>query len=284
MVERALTLASPAKLNIDLRILGVRKDGMHEIDSVMTLLDFCDRVTVRTREDEKIIRRWSHREVKNDLCVRASHLLQQEAGVKKGVEIEVHKQIPVGGGLGGGSSNAAAVLWMLNQLWDINWGRRKLMKLGSLLGADVPFFLFGRAAHARGNGSELTPARNAYIRRYSHYLLTFPKVLSRTSEAYCEYEKLQKAKKMKSRDTKRDKLVDNSNDLAEAVFRLHPGVSEAAEILRKASGEARLSGSGACIYAAFESRETAEEVRTKLPKKLSSVVASSLEKLHVFGE
>lgn len=281
MANRSLTLAAPAKLNITLRILGKRKDGMHDINSVMTPLEFADEVTVSERDDRLIRRRWTHPQVRDDLCVRAARLFQQKTRATKGADIKVQKHIPVGGGLGGGSANAAAVIWALNRLWNVRWGRRKLMEFGALLGADVPFFLFGRAARARGVGDELTPARNAFLRRHSHYLLTFPKAVSHTSAAYEEYEKLIK---MKSKCTISGKLVDNSNDLAEAVFKLHPRVAEAAGLLRQTTGEARLSGSGGCVYAAFVNRKDAENARIALPKKLASVVTSAFVGKHVFGE
>ena len=264
--------AAPAKLNLDLRVFGRRADGLHEIDTIMTPLDFADEVAVSARGDGRIYRRWTHPQVADDLCIQAARLLKKETGARGGANIAVQKRIPVGGGLGGGSSNAAAVLLALNTLWKTRLSRRDLMDLAARLGADVPFFIFGKAARARGAGEKLAPAKSAFLQKYRHYLLVFPRVVSRTAAAYREYEKL-----TSERATRKISgvLTDNTNDLARAVFRLHPKIAAAARMLRRTAGEARLSGSGACVFAAFASRRAAENARANLPQTAAAIVASA---------
>lgn len=266
--------SAPAKLNLDLRVFGRRADGLHEIDTVMTPLDFGDEVSVAVRADGKICRKWTHPQVsaENDLCVRAAKLLQRETGAKLGADIAVRKRIPVGGGLGGGSSDAAAVLRALNMLWKTRLSKRELMILAARLGADAPFFIFGKAARARGAGERLTAAKSPFLQKYRHYLLVFPKVMSGTAAAYSEYEKLTSARATRKMD---DVLTDNSNDLARAVFNLHPKIAAAARMLRRNVGEARLSGGGACVYAAFANRAAAETARLSLPRKTAAIVAAA---------
>ncbi|MGU9951779.1 MAG: 4-(cytidine 5'-diphospho)-2-C-methyl-D-erythritol kinase [Gammaproteobacteria bacterium WSBS_2016_MAG_OTU1] len=274
MAADFLTVPAPAKLNIDLRVLSRRADGMHEINSVMTLVDFCDSVVVSRRADGKLRRAWSHPQVgDNDLCMRAAALLKQTSGSSEGADITVQKRIPVGGGLGGGSSNAASVLLALNHLWKTKLRRRQLMSLAARLGADVPFFIFGRAARARGIGERLTAVKTAFLQKHLYYVLVFPKVVSATAAVYAEYENLTLGL-VKRKIT--PVLINNTNNLAEAVFNLHPQIVAAAETLRQAAGEVRLSGSGACVFAAFDNKATAAAVCAKISPTTTATVATSL--------
>ena len=272
MAPNSLTILSPAKLNINLRILGRRADGMHDIDSVMTPVDFADSVSVARRDDGKLRRRWAHPQVREDLCMRAARLLQRAAGVRAGADIAVQKRIPVGGGLGGGSSNAASVLLALNALWETRLRRHELMALAAKLGADAPFFIFGRAARARGVGERLAASKISFLQRYKYYLLVFPNTVSATAAVYAEYENLTSGRvKRKIGGV----LIDNVNHLADAVFNLHPQVAAAARMLRRAAGEARLSGSGSCVYAAYSSRAAAQKAQAALPAAVKSTVAAA---------
>lgn len=272
MVPDSLTALSPAKLNLCLRVLGRRADGMHNIDSVMTLVDFADTVSVARRDDGKLRRRWAHPQVREDLCMRAARLLRRAAGVRAGADITVRKRIPVGGGLGGGSSNAASALLALNILWQTRLRKRELASLAAKLGADAPFFIFGRTARARGAGERLTAAKSAFLQKYKHFLLVFPGVVSATAAVYAEYENLTSGRgKRKISGV----LIDNVNHLADAAFNLHPQIASAARVLRRAAGEARLSGGGACVYAAYSGREAALAAQAALPAGTRSVVAAS---------
>lgn len=273
MAARLLTLAAPAKLNLDLRVFDRRDDGLHEIDSVMTPLDFGDVVSVSVRADGKLSRKWSHPQVRNDLAMRAARLLKAETGASGGADIVVHKRIPVGGGLGGGSSNAATVLRALNSLWQTGLKKQELATLALRLGADVPFFIFGRPARVRGAGERLSAAKSPFLQKYKHYVLLFPGVVSHTAAAYRQRENLTSGR-VKRKIT--NVVIDNTNDLAAAVFYLHPEVASAARLLRRVAGEARLSGSGSCLFAAFDSRAAAESAKTKLPKSAAAAVASSV--------
>ena len=273
-MARALTAPSPAKLNLTLRVLGRRDDGRHNIDSVMVLTDFADRVTVSPRADGELRRGWTHPQVRDedDLCMRAARLLRRESGVADGATIAVRKNIPPGGGLGGGSSNAATTLMLLNQLWRTGLRRRRLQTLAMLLGADAPFFVYGRTARARGAGEKLSAARAAWIEKRRHFLIVTPAAMSPTAEVYRRYDELQ------SLQSSEAAAADGGNDLSAAAMDLFPRIAAAAESLRRAAGEARLSGAGASVFAAFESRAAAAAAKRKLPPPLSSraVVAALL--------
>lgn len=274
MAEAVLSVPAPAKLNLSLRVLDRRADGMHNIDSVMTLVEMADTVTVSPRTDGKLQRAWTHPQVgENDLCMRAAAMLRQATNSRAGATIAVCKRIPVGSGLGGGSSNAASTLWALNRLWRTRLRRRQLMALGARLGADVPFFLFGRTARARGVGETLCATKPPFLQKHKHYLLVFPAVMSATAAAYAEYENLTLAR---TKRTMAGALIDNTNSLAGAVFNLHPQIAAAARMLRRRAGEARLSGSGACVFAAFASRRAAEQARQTLPKTARATVTTAL--------
>lgn len=262
MAEQTITVTAPAKLNINLRILGRRADGMHNIDSVMTPIDFADSVMVTTRGDGQICRRWRHPQVRDDLCLRAAELLRRTANIRAGADIVVQKRIPIGGGLGGGSSNAAAVLLALNRLWQTHLSAATLMTLAAQLGADVPFFLFGKTARARGIGDQLSVTKSAFLQKHNHFLLLCPKVVASTAAVYAEYKNLTLRCKHRKID---GGLINNTNDLAAAVFHLYPQIATAARRLRRITGEARLSGSGACVYAAFQSRQAAQQAQASLP-------------------
>ena len=274
MAESILRVPAPAKLNLSLRVLGRRADGMHNIDSVMTLIEMADTVTVSSRADGKLRRAWTHPQVgAGDLCMRAASMLRQATDSRAGATIAVHKRIPVGGGLGGGSSNAASTLWALNWLWRTRLRRRQLMAVAAQLGADVPFFLFGRAARAGGVGEALRPTKTLFLQKYKYYLLVFPAVMSATAAAYAEYENLTLTP---TKRTITGALIDNTNNLAGAVFNLHPQIAAAARMLRRRAGEARLSGSGACVFAAFASRSAAEQARRALPVGVRAEVTAAL--------
>ena len=274
-MARALTAPSPAKLNLTLRVLGRRDDGRHNIDSVMVLTDFADRVTVSPRADGELRRGWTHPQVRDedDLCMRAARLLRRESGIADGATIAVRKNIPPGGGLGGGSSNAATTLMLLNQLWRTGLRRRRLQTLAMLLGADAPFFVYGRTARARGAGEKLSAVRAAWIEKRRHFLIVTPAAMSPTAEVYRRYDELQGLQSSES-------AADGGNDLLAAAMDLFPRIAAAAESLRRAAGEARLSGAGASVFAAFESRAAAAAAKRKLPPPLSSraVVAALLSR------
>lgn len=148
----AYTYRAPCKLNLFLHIIGRLPNGYHSLQSLFLLLDFGDEINITPRDDAKIVHLnpISGVPAEQDLCIRAAHALQKHSGCARGAEIQLHKHTPIGGGLGGGSSDAATVLLALNQLWQLNYTRSQLMEVGLTLGADVPVFIFGQPAWAEG--------------------------------------------------------------------------------------------------------------------------------------
>ena len=163
---------APAKLNLFLHVTGRRSDGFHDLETVFQLVDLCDELQIESREDGRIVRDPPPTDPllatladEDDLTVRAARALQRASGTRLGASIHVSKRIPAGGGLGGGSSDAAAVLLSLNELWSLHWPREKLAELGLALGSDVPVFVHGRSAFARGRGEPPGHAQPAPARR-----------------------------------------------------------------------------------------------------------------------
>ena len=169
---------APGKLNLFLHVLGLRADGYHELQTVFRLIDRCDRVGIAPRPDGKV--RFEGPFGEENLCVRAARLLQRETGSRRGAELRLEKHLPVGGGLGGGSSDAATVLLVLNRLWEVNLGRARLREIGLQLGADVPFFIFGRNAVGEGVGERL----RALELPAAWYLVLTPQVSVSTKEMF----------------------------------------------------------------------------------------------------
>ena len=266
---------APAKLNLFLHVVGRRPDGYHLLQSVFTLIDAADRLRIRVREDGEI-RRVSELAgvpADADLVVRAARLLKEQAGSALGADIEVDKRLPMGGGVGGGSSDAATTLVVLNRLWRTGLGREALQALGARLGADVPFFIFGRNAWVEGAGEKLTPLALPP----AWYLVLVPPVAVPTGEIFAAPEL--------TRDTEALKMEDFSahaglgrfgNDLESVVASRYPPVREHLEWLSR-HGQGRLTGSGACVFARFEDRASAEGVLAKLPGTMQGFVAQGLD-------
>jgi 4-diphosphocytidyl-2-C-methyl-D-erythritol kinase len=242
---------APAKLNLMLRIVGQREDGYHLLQTVFQFIDLCDWITFHPVEDGKV----SLREVipgvpeEEDLTIRAANLLKKETGCQFGVCIEVEKNLPMGGGLGGGSSDAATTLLVLNKLWNLHLPIEKLMDLGLSLGADVPVFVYGYSAWAEGVGEKLEK-----IELDQQWVVVIkPECHVNTKEVFL-------AKNL-TRNSKSIKIADfiagqHQNDCVEEVSRQYPAVKSALLALSKFS-EARLTGTGACVFAQFDSKELA---------------------------
>ena len=263
---------APAKLNLCLHVLGRRSDGMHELQTVFRLIDWCDSVGVAAREDGEI--RFAGLFGEENLCVRAARLLKQETGTKKGASLELRKQLPVGGGLGGGSSDAATVLLALNRTWQLGLGRRELMALALRLGADVPFFIYGKNALGEGvgerlSGLDLGPA---------WYLVLVPQVSVSTKEIFADGAL--------TRDTKPLTMApflsgQGRNDLEPIALRRYPEIAEHLAWLKKRSPRGsfspRMTGSGACVFAEFSRQEDALAPHGQLPPAMRGFVAQGLE-------
>ena len=267
---------APAKLNLFLHVIGRRADGYHLLQSAFTLIDLHDSVRLRVRSDGMIRRVNDVAGVasEEDLAVRAARALQAASGSSLGADIEIEKRIPIGGGLGGGSSDAATVLLVLNHLWSTGLEPDNLRDLGASLGADVPFFIFGRPAWAEGIGERLRAIDIAP----RWYVVLVPPIAVPTSAVYAAAEL--------TRDTEALKMEDFSarpgdarfhNDLEAVVVSRFPAVREHLEWLAR-RGKARMTGSGGGVFAAFDSREAAQRVIDELPVSMSGFIAQGLER------
>jgi len=266
-----LIVPAPAKLNLFLHITGRRADGYHTLESLFVPLDHGDTIELSLRGDGAVIRCSEHSGVApdQDLAVRAARVLQRESGTALGVDITLTKRIPPGGGLGGGSSDAASVMLALNRLWQLHWPRARLMALGLGLGADVPFFVFGRPALARGVGEQLT-AVSVPVRWYA---VIVPPVAVATATVFAGAEL--------TRDTPSAKMDVFSegygrNDLQPVAVARFPAIAEALGGLRERSPQARMTGSGGCVYAPFASEAEAHAAFEARPPAQRGFVARSL--------
>ncbi|MCB5184989.1 4-(cytidine 5'-diphospho)-2-C-methyl-D-erythritol kinase [Methylobacillus gramineus] len=252
---------APAKINLFLHITGRRNDGYHLLQSVFRLLDFGDTVHIRPRNDGLIQRTQDIPGVPEaqDLCIRAATLLQQHTNSKLGADIFVTKRTPMGGGLGGGSSDAATVLLALNRVWHLNLSRQELISLGLQLGADVPFFIFGKNAWVEGIGEKLQSIQLPP----AHYLVLTPQVHISTAEIFASGELTRNTNPTTIAAFLRD-LVHN--DLETVVCQQYPAVASCLEWLTQFS-QARMSGSGASVFVEMESQENAEAVLARVIEK-----------------
>jgi 4-diphosphocytidyl-2-C-methyl-D-erythritol kinase len=258
---------APAKLNLFLHVTGRRADGYHTLQTVFQFLDYGDRLHFVPRADGVIRRFGGPPGVSDeaDLCVRAARLLQETAGIRAGVDIYNDKRLPVGGGLGGGSSDAATTLWVLNRLWSAGMEPPPLAALGLRLGADVPVFLFGRAAWAEGVGELLTPVELPQ----PWYLVLEPAVSVSTAAIFADPELTRNTREM----TISDFLSGGGhNDCEPVVRRRHPEIAAALDWLNPVA-PARLTGTGACVFASFPTQDEAVSVWRRLPAGWSGFVA-----------
>jgi 4-diphosphocytidyl-2-C-methyl-D-erythritol kinase len=238
-------------------VTGRRADGYHLLQTAFQLLDHGDRLHFMMREDAEIKRTTEIAGVPegSDLIVRAARLLQTETGTRFGVDIAIDKRLPMGGGLGGGSSDAATTLIALNHLWNTGLDRKQLMHLGLQLGADVPFFIFGRNAFAEGVGETLTPLNTPPY----WYVVIEPGVSAPTAAIFSDPELTRDTKAVRITDFPEASTGFGKNDLQVVATRLFPAIAEAIEWLRQ-YGDARMTGSGACVFCAFSHEHEAEEV------------------------
>jgi len=260
---------APAKLNLFLRITGRRPDGYHELQTVFRLLDWGDTVRLRPRSDGAIRRVGALAGVPEsaDLLLRAARLLQQESGAGQGVDIAVDKRIPMGGGFGGGSSNAATVLVALDRIWGLGLGPEALGALGLRLGADVPVFVQGRNAWAEGVGERLTPLDLAP----AWYLLADPGVSVATETLFQAPELTRDAPPATISDFVSGAPLGNA---FEPVLRRREPAVEAAFAALARVGTPRLTGTGSGCFVEFATRDDADAARAALPAGLRAWVAA----------
>ena len=267
---------APAKLNLLLRIVGRRADGYHLLQTVFQFVDIADQLRFKLRADG-VIKRISPLEgvpEEQDLVVRAARLLQQAAGTALGVEIELDKRLPMGGGLGGGSSDAATTLVALNALWDAGLSEDRLAELGLELGADVPVFIRGRAAWAEGVGEALTPVDLPE----PWYLILVPPCHVSTAEIFSD-PKLERGSPPITLNDFLSGAVDNS--CLAVVCEHHPEVAAALEWLNQ-HAQARLTGTGGCLFAAFEDEASARQLLPQVPKPCQGLVGRGMNRSPLF--
>jgi 4-diphosphocytidyl-2-C-methyl-D-erythritol kinase len=268
------TWPAPAKLNLFLHIVGRRPDGYHELQSCFQFIDLCDEITIDVRADGQIRRAVEIADVAEeaDLCVRAARALQAVSGTALGADIGVLKRIPMGGGLGGGSSDAATCLVALNHLWKLHLPVDDLAALGLRLGADVPVFVRGRVAWAEGVGERLTPLYPPLAPPEANYLILKPNVGVSTAEVFQDPELTRNSAPI----TIDGFLASGGrNDCLSVVRRRFPEVARALDWLSR-YGAARLTGTGACVFLAVETIELGLEIVRRLPPELDGFLARGL--------
>ena len=264
---------APAKLNLFLNVVGQRADGYHLLQTVFQILDWGDVVRLRTRDDSQIVRVGGLRNVEpeKDLAIRAARLLREHSGTNRGVDIDIKKNIPAGAGLGGGSSDAATTLVALNRLWNVRASSDDLAKLGERLGADVPLFVRGRSAWAEGIGEKLTPIDLPTQR----YVIVDPGVHASTAELFQAAELTRNSPPTTISDFLDGACTGNAfTPLVRARF---PPVASALDWLNR-FGDARLSGSGGCVFIAMDSAHEADEVARACPAQFSVYRAAGVNR------
>lgn len=272
-----LICPAPAKLNLFLHVVGRRADGYHLLQTLFRLIDLNDTLTFTRRDDGEIHRVNPVEGVPEDqdLCVRAARRLQESTGCAHGVDILLNKVIPMGGGLGGGSSDAATTLLALNRLWSLNLSRRELMQIGVTLGADVPFFIYGENAFAEGVGEEL----QAYTLPEAWYVVLTPPAHVPTAEIFTHPELTRNTISMTMRALpvgSAFKLGQFGNDLQAVACRLYPVIEQHLAWLKSFS-PSLMTGSGACVFAEFPTEEAAKAVLSCLPENMRGFVARGLQ-------
>ena len=268
----SLRLPAPAKLNLMLHITGRRADGYHLLQSVFQFIDLCDWLEFDCRDDRVIKRQAGNSPVAadDDILLRAAHLLQARFAVDQGVDIRIDKRIPIGGGLGGGSSDAATCLIALNRLWGLDLSLTELAEIGLELGADVPVFVQGRAAWASGIGELL----EAVDIDEPVYLLIDPKITVSTAQIFAAEELTRNCDPI----TIRAFLRGAGRNVCEPVVRKrHPAVAEALDWLSQ-FGAARMSGTGACVFVEADSLRQAELVKSQVPENWAGYVVSAMNR------
>ena len=273
---QTLTLPAPAKLNLWLHIIGRRADGYHELETVFQFLDHGDELSFAVRDDG-VIR--LHTEVEavphdSNLIVRAAHKLQEQSGTTMGADIWLSKVLPMGGGIGGGSSDAATTLLALAHLWQLDWDEDRLATLGLSLGADVPVFVRGHAAFAQGVGEQLTPVDPDE----PWYVVLVPQVSVSTVEIFSHPQLTRDSLPLKRRPVPEG---NSRNDCHPVVEQSYPEVRNALNSLGKFT-EARLTGTGSCVFGAFPSKAEADKVLALLSATQTGFVAkgSNVSMLH----
>ncbi len=267
------TFLSPAKLNLGLKVVGKRDDGYHLLNTIFCLIDLYDRIDIQITNNGKISlieheQAWSY---KKDLSYRAANLLQEYTGTPLGANIRIKKVIPSGAGLGGGSSNAATVLVVLNQLWKTQLSDETLINLGRTLGADIPFFIYGRNAFATGIGDIFTPINLTPM----YFVIVKPNFYIPTRDIFVnlnlDFEKISK-----NIIVPEALLLSLENDLEPFACKLYPELNQIVNDLSQ-YGKVQMTGSGSCVYLQFNDKNIAKKVAISLEVRYNTYLAEALQ-------
>lgn len=271
-MKHPITLPAPAKLNLFLHITGQREDGYHTLQTIFQLIDFCDELTFSPNNTGAIhlVSDTSKIKESDNLIWRAAKLLQQETSCTSGTNITLNKRIPMGGGLGGGSSDAASTLLALNQLWETGLSIEELMPLGLQLGADVPVFLGGSSVWAEGIGEQLSPITLPE----QWYLIISP-------DCHVDTAKIFQHKQL-TRDSNTIRIPaflteGTRNDCEDVVKKLHPEVSKALEMLAEIGTKPRMTGTGACVFSAFKNEQNATQALEAISPFSNAFIAKGVQ-------
>ena len=280
-----ICLKAYAKINIGLNIISQRRDGYHNIETIFQQIDLFDQLKLSGRDDPAIIVRTDHSQLptnEDNICHQAVKLIQKATGFKEGVVIEIKKRIPIGAGLGGGSSDAAAVLRGLNQLWQLQLTKKDLLNIALKLGADVPFFLNGGTALAFGIGEKLKPITAPFN---FYCVLIYPNIEISSTWAYKNFNfsltKTKKSIKLAHIFSQRIDISDLknliSNDLEEVVFQRYQELRDIKQLLYlRGAFFASMSGSGSTIYGLFKDYTDAVVVMRSIPKPYQLILAKPM--------
>jgi 4-diphosphocytidyl-2-C-methyl-D-erythritol kinase len=266
-VSAVVRYPAPAKLNLFLHVVGRRPDGYHLLQTAFTFIDRRDFLSFAIRSDGVVTRVDGPEEIPadSDLCVRAARLLQAKSHCRLGVSINLEKHLPAGAGLGGGSSDAATTLIVLNRLWGLDYSRETLQAIGLELGADVPVFIFGRSAFAEGIGEKLQPLDVPKV----WYVVLTPPVHVPTQLIFADVELTRDSIPLKISDFSE---VAPRNDLEPVAARRFPEIKQYLQWLEEYS-PARMTGSGSAVFAVFSNQGEAETVFKALPETMQGFVA-----------
>ena len=277
-----MTYLSPAKINLFLHVTSKRADGYHNLQTIFQLLDYYDEISLDYREDGAINRISGNEGIPQDqdLVVRSATILKKISGSKGGVDISIAKKIPMGGGLGGGSSNAATVLIALNKLWNLSLSKEDLMAIGQNIGADVPVFVNCHSCWGEGIGEILTPIS---LPKYFYLIVSIGKHIS-TKEIFTHKALTMSPVQRKIADFS---MVSNAhNDCLDAAIHLEGEIEEALTHLDSTEnhlGIARMTGSGCCVFVAFEKEKDASIAINKLPSKWTGFIAKAIDKSPLYN-
>lgn len=265
--------SAPAKINHFIHVLGKRNDGYHDIQTIFQFISLADRLELALRKDGRVVGSYELEGLnfEDDLIYKAALLLKRKSGTELGVSIVLDKRIPMGGGLGGGSSNAATMLVALNVLWKLNYSQTELMALGADLGSDVPIFIFGHSAWAEGRGEILEPVNLSE----KVVLLLFPNVRVSTKRVFTAKTLPRNTPPLAKTELKSANL---KNDFQDVTNNMYPEVERALIWLSKHCEKAQMSGTGSTLFAMFDSQIEAEKIKKIVPNNWGATVTQSLNK------